>query len=79
MKHFLSAFYVFTWEFAFSFAAMAFLIGIASMFLPALWPFLIPVSTGASVGQGVGQAILYGRPLNDGSVYNPWRFEMHRP
>lgn len=78
MNHLKSAFYVFTWVFVFSFLLMCAILGMASILLPKLWFLVLPVSFGNALGCALINTIIQGKPLEDGSVYNPWRFTLLR-
>ena len=76
VKYLLSAFYVFTWTFFFSFIAMGFVMLILSIVNAELWPTWLPVTLGFSCVSGLVQVPIHGRPTDDGEVYNPWNMKM---
>lgn len=78
MNYLKSAFYVFTWAFVFGFLMLAAVLSLGCLFIPKLWFLVLPTAMGCSVGCALVNTFIHGKPLDDGSVYNPWRFTLLR-
>jgi len=76
VKYLLSAFYVFTWAFFFSFVAMGFTMILLASVDDKLWIVWLHTSLGFGVVSGVTQVLIHGRPTSDGEAFNPWNMHL---